>query len=63
MEIVTVLSVEDHAAEVELPDTSVEVWQLASLPPEVQPGDQVGITVTAGDMEMVILGRLGGLQA
>lgn len=63
MEVVTVLDIQDNAAQVQLPDTSVEVWSLASLPRGVQPGHRVGITVTDGDFDVVLLERQGGLQA
>lgn len=63
MEVVTVLDVQDNAAQVELPDTSVEVWSLASLPRGVQPGDRVGMTVMDGDLDVVLLERQGGLRA
>lgn len=63
MEIVVVLELAGGLASVRLPDDSIETWALASLPRDVQVGDRVGVTVTAGDLEMVILPRLAGFQA
>lgn len=63
MEVVLVLDVDGQTALVRLPDASEEPWSLASLPRGVQPGDRVGVTVEGGDLEMVLLPRLGGLRA
>lgn len=63
MEVVLVLDVDGQTALVRLPDTSEEPWSLASLPRGVQPGDRVGVTVDVGDLEVVLLPRLGGLRA
>lgn len=62
-EILVILDVADGAAQVQLPDTSVEVWALTSLPRGVQSGDRVGVTVTGGDVEVELLARVGGLRA
>lgn len=63
MEVITVLEVQGSRATVQLPDTSVEEWSVASLPGEVLPGDRLGITVDGGDLDLVLLPRLAGLRA
>lgn len=62
-EHIRVLDIEDGDALVRLPDTSEEIWSLASLPPGVQPGDTVAVRVVNGDMECWILPRSRGMQA
>lgn len=63
LEVITVMDIRGNVATVQLPDTSEEEWNLASLPAEVQPGDRVGIRVEGGDLEMTLLPRHAGLQA
>lgn len=63
MELIVVLDVQGGVATVRLPDTSVETWSVASLPGGVLPGDRVGVTVQGGDLDLVLLPRLAGLQA
>lgn len=63
MEVITVLEVRAGVATVQLPDTSVEEWSVASLPGGVMPGDRVGVTVDGGDLDVVLLHQLGGLRA
>lgn len=58
----TVLEVPGGRATVQIPDTSVEKWSLASLPGRVLPSDRVGVQVDRGDLE-VVLPRLAGLRA
>lgn len=62
-EHIMVLDIEDGEAVVRLPDTSEELWSLASLPPGVRPGDTVAVRVIEGDMECWILPRPAGIQA
>lgn len=62
-EQITVLSLEAGRALVRLPDGSEENWSVASLPPEVQPGDVVAVQVINGDMECWIVPRSVGLKA
>lgn len=57
MEIIEVRAIQGERATVILPDTSEEDWSLASLPPEVQPSDLVGITVDGGQFEVELLPR------
>ena len=58
-EHIRVLDIEDGDALVRLPDTSEEIWSLASLPP----GDTVAVRVVNGDMECWVLPRSRGMQA
>lgn len=62
-EQILVLAIEDSDALVRLPDTSEDVWRLASLPAGVQPGDVVAVRVIDGDMECWILPRAAGIRA
>lgn len=62
-EHITVLDIEDGDALVRLPDTSEEIWSLASLPPGVQQGDTVAVRVVDGDMECWIEPQRGGMRA
>lgn len=61
--MVVVLDIQGNVAMVQLPDTSVEEWDMASLPGGVSPGDRLGVTVTGGDLDMVLLPRPRGLRA
>lgn len=63
IEVVVVKSITTDRATVMLPDTSEEDWSLASLPAEVQPGDQVGILVEGGQFEIFLLNQWPALQA
>lgn len=63
MEVITVLEIRQGVATVQLPDTSLEAWSVASLPGGVQSGDRVGVTVNGGDLDLVLLPRLAGLRA
>ena len=62
-EHIRVLDIEDGDALVRLPDTSEEIWPLASLPPGLQSGDTVAVRVVDGDMECWILPRAPGMRA
>ena len=62
-EHIIVLDIEDGDALVRLPDTSEEIWSLASLPSGVQAGDTVAVRVVDGDLECWIEPKQGGMQA
>jgi len=62
-EQIVVLAIEDGDALVRLPDTSEDVWRLASLPAGVQAGNVVAVRVVQGDMECWILPRPEGIKA
>lgn len=57
MEVIEVRAIDGDRATVILPDTSEEDWSLAALPPEVQAGDLVGITVDDGQFDVELLPR------
>jgi len=57
------LEVQEDVATVQMPDTSVEEWSLASLPVEVMSGDCTRVTVDGGDLAVVLLSWLAGLRA
>ena len=50
-EHIYILGINEDAALVRLPDTSEEVWSLASLPEGVRQGDRVAVRVEGGDLE------------